>query len=354
MAWPLGCRLWPGHLIRAAQILVRLPYTALSSIGEAHVLLNRSGCTDDDFDDVWRTALNAPEASAVERPPHRLIGRAWLSGLVGGPWWRDVDALLPFTVLATAPSAVHLTRASMYAITHTAWYVTDFGARSLPALLDRHRSAELIDDCLAFAVGSGDFDILGEMLAAAVSLGLSPSPAYRLGRRVLFDAWRSGRRDAWSDPKMQRASGPISRLLRRQGNDAAVVDAVEFRKRWHWLYVVSLFAACELWQRHHGTDGGPPGPGCRSGTACKTLLTAWLDRRPDSGWLRQLMTTSWDDDFPVLLDGVVIQLARSYDVSHLSWLLDEARQHGIAASPAVAAAERLVSTVRSTNEQTRS
>jgi hypothetical protein len=79
-----GVAAWVSPLVRsprAAQILARLPYTALSSIGEAHVLLSRSGCTDHDFDDVWRTALNAPEASAVERPPHRLIGRAWLSGL---------------------------------------------------------------------------------------------------------------------------------------------------------------------------------------------------------------------------------------------------------------------------------
>jgi len=117
--------------------------------------------------DLWESEPFPTQPN--ERPPYRLLDQAWVSSKVRG----DIDpaiaagVLVPFTPLGNLDGAPFMHRSDLYALTHTAMYITDFGEWSSP---DTY-SSEVISAISLSRLMDGDFDLAAELALADVLIG---------------------------------------------------------------------------------------------------------------------------------------------------------------------------------------
>jgi hypothetical protein len=129
---------------------------------------------------------------AAEVLPHRLLDREfflWKSGLLRDePNWRGLYAN---TALGLARDPLHLDGDAAYAITHTLFYLSDWGRKEPPldaAELDR--VARILDCLIVHYWRLGHWDLLGELLANRVSMR-KPGSRFLAGASAAFlRAWR--------------------------------------------------------------------------------------------------------------------------------------------------------------------
>lgn len=137
----------------------------LVEFGSAHVFLTKIGSRDPAFDELLRQAYSSESRRGDERPPFATIEQLWIESLWradGQPrrWGRLLDESVmrhPIDVLTGA-------REDIYAFTHLAMYLTDFGQRTVR--FPRKRTTILADaeSYLARCFATGDHDLAAELL----------------------------------------------------------------------------------------------------------------------------------------------------------------------------------------------
>ncbi|GAA3447348.1 DUF6895 family protein [Planomonospora venezuelensis] len=184
-------------LDRTYEIVRWRPYL-WTSAGAVWVFLDRLSAGDPVKRGLLRELWNAPVVEPRERVPYRLLDQAWTRMIARGrPDSRISSAgLRSTTSLWNLDGALLMSRNDLYAITHAAMYLTDFGnAGRVPA------APGWIGALAAARLLLGDFDLAGELavtdvltrgapeagtLAAAAALstvfdrlGFVPAPTFR-------------------------------------------------------------------------------------------------------------------------------------------------------------------------------
>jgi hypothetical protein len=128
---------------------------------------------------------------ASETLPYRVLDQSyflWKSGwLKREPAWRR---LCRQTTLARARSILYLDDVAAYSVTHTIFYLTDFGHRSLDiADQEPRRTRDLLDCLLIHYWRTGHWDLVGELLTCLACLRYSNSVIYAEASFAFERAW---------------------------------------------------------------------------------------------------------------------------------------------------------------------
>lgn len=136
----------------------------ISELSVAHACLSAIGFIDTRFDDRIRKIL-VHGYRAPERAPWKDIEAHWIASkcqhLQSPDWWQQSAAR---TTLATGLDVLTSRREDLYAFTHAAIYITDFGNETnctLRNLLDILADAE---GALARSIDDDDFDLCAELI----------------------------------------------------------------------------------------------------------------------------------------------------------------------------------------------
>ncbi|MCP3964259.1 MAG: hypothetical protein GY719_41045 [bacterium] len=177
-------------------------------------------------DPVYRARLaeTLDYRRAVERAPFRTMDliyslrRAELP--CGGV---DLGGLYGETVLGKRPDVYHVTTMDAYAMTHTIFFVTDFGTTS-PSIFsraDREYFETQLPRIAEYFLRKGDWDLTAELLWVLCSLRLERLPVYEQG-------W-------WELLRVQNADGSFPPSM---SDDGEVKD--EFDRNYHTTLAVLL------------------------------------------------------------------------------------------------------------------
>ena len=148
-----------------------------------HILLTAAGHRDARFDGLLDRALASPLRAARERVPYRALEQQWFDHLRGGP--PPQPAAIATTALGASCDLLTGSRDDWYALTHSLFYATDFGA--LEPILPRPAAEVLADaeSAMAGALDVDDFDLAAELLMTWPMLGLPWSTSASFGFAVL-------------------------------------------------------------------------------------------------------------------------------------------------------------------------
>ncbi|WP_340375379.1 hypothetical protein U5640_09625 [Streptomyces sp. SS7] len=153
---------------------------ALLLYAGTYAALRLCGREDPEFRRIVQQASGGGYAAAFERVPYRqldLLHTLYLCGIEND--LSSMDEVLPFTVLCRRPNVLKLGDRDVYAITHTLFYVTDFGLREpvWPRGYSPGEAVELLEALLVLAEARANADLAGELLCCLYCLGITDSPA---------------------------------------------------------------------------------------------------------------------------------------------------------------------------------
>lgn len=152
---------------------------------------------------------------------------------------QDQSELYKNTLLSRASGLVYLSDQDVYHITHSIFYLTDFGLSSFPfGFAETKRVGLLVQGLILHYCRRKHWDILGELLINAVGLGLRGDEIYSASARRFLE---SGRRGAFMP-------GPALSPRRRV---AAKISPSAARKRYfathyHTTLVSIIFSVAAL------------------------------------------------------------------------------------------------------------
>ncbi|MCF3131045.1 hypothetical protein IPZ69_11835 [Streptomyces olivochromogenes] len=153
---------------------------ALLLYAGTYAALRLCGHEDPEFRRIIRQAVDGGYAASFERIPYRqldLLHTLFLCGIEHD--LPAMDTVLPFTLLCRNPNVLKLADRDVYAITHTLFYVTDFGLREpvWPSGYDTGTAVELLEALLVLAEARANADLVGELLCCLYCLGVDDSEA---------------------------------------------------------------------------------------------------------------------------------------------------------------------------------
>ncbi|WP_416979410.1 DUF6895 family protein [Streptomyces sp. T028] len=154
--------------------------TALLLYAGTYAALRLCGREDPEFRRVVQQASGGGYAAAFERVPYRqldLLHTLYLCGIEHD--LSAMDTVLPFSILCRRPNVLKLADRDVYAITHTLFYVTDFGRREpvWPRGYSPGEAVELLEALLVLAEARTNADLVGELLCCLYCLGVTDSEA---------------------------------------------------------------------------------------------------------------------------------------------------------------------------------
>ncbi|HQI82797.1 MAG TPA: hypothetical protein PLR71_14720, partial [Deltaproteobacteria bacterium] len=161
-------------------LLYGLTYAALRLCGRDHRV----------FRHAIQKSLFTRHCLVAERIPYRLLDLLHFLSLGGfdhdGPSPEDV---FRFTILSGDPNIVEMGDSDVYAVTHTVFYLTDFGFRSSTwsGSFDMDRAVSLVGALLRHYTHLRNADLSAELIATSICLGASHSEDVRHAWRFLHE-----------------------------------------------------------------------------------------------------------------------------------------------------------------------
>ena len=201
-----------------------LIYAALASIG----------FTDKTYNAALKQLASDGYITSLEEPPYRRLESRYLLDMAGVEHRMEpYEQLYESTLLAKLPSVLYVTDIDAYAITHTIFYMSDFGLQS-PHLtsLDKERVAHIVYQLLGNYCRRSNWDLAGELMLAYFCLGGDPinTPIGGACVRGLMQAQQaSGAVPAPTSPKTSEGSAMESEMA-----------SEFFRRHYHTTLVVAL------------------------------------------------------------------------------------------------------------------
>lgn len=220
-----------GRRMPAYAYALMLPYLTLRTTGY------RSPFHEATLRQAWERGFLFPS----EIVPHRVLDREyflWKTGLLRyEPNWPQLYAN---TALAAAPDAVHVDSEVTYAITHTLFYLSDWGRRPPPFdEAEAERVTQILDCLMVHYWRLRQWDLVGELLANRVSM-LARGSRLAMGASTAF-------LNAWQPDGCIPGEG-----LEIKGLDKALPserDSIIFRECYHATLVGVLYCVSALERR---------------------------------------------------------------------------------------------------------
>lgn len=156
-----------------------------------YVVLQQCRVIDESYKATIQQVIDQDYVTATETTAMRLLDRRHL--LDCGGFNHALPAyteLYQRTLLAQTPPAVYFTDTDVYAITHTLFYLTDFGRRAAPVLQDPHLLIVrwYIETLLGIYVRRQHWDLVGELLLDCYCLHWYPAIIFPLALEGLAAA----------------------------------------------------------------------------------------------------------------------------------------------------------------------
>lgn len=218
--------------------------------GDAFVPVALRACgllADDDAE--WQALQNLIEHSSVlctSRAPHRMLELVHLLDLGGFRYHLPHSPIVYRNSVLNQPvDLIRITNHEAYILTHTLFYVADFGFKRdvhLPQA-QRRRVTRLVEHLLGLYVREAHWDLVGELLLCCHSLRHTDSPLYALGWQAFLTA-------QWPDGTVP---GPNYDPREAAGLDEEPRREYVFRHCYHTTLVAALAGAvCQ----ENGDDDG--------------------------------------------------------------------------------------------------
>lgn len=291
--------------------------------GIAHLALTAAGRPDAYFDFVVRRAVHARLHQAAERIPFRDLDAMWLlHGYDEEAFTISFEAVAYGSILSAPTSPFYLTRTDGYAITHTVFYLTDFGRHPLSAAIDRPHLRQLLEETIAWNLLAGDLDLLGELLLGAWQLDQQLGPYARLGLDYFFTSWQQL-------GQLVAPSFEPAHFATLAGSERA---AYQFLHTYHTYYVGALLctALCESnFAYELPTAPEPPALPGSAGHELQQLAAETFAANTFLLPVVQAAAVPPADKASCLLDMLLIQAVREYDLRLLARLYELVPRHGL-------------------------
>jgi uncharacterized protein DUF6895 len=157
-----------------------------------YLMLRATGYRRAFHEESLRRMTERGDGRFIELVPYRIVDREyflWRAGVAAEePDWARLYAE---TLLARIPNALHVDKEGTYAITHTLFYLTDWGRRPPPFDPEELDRVSHIVDCLAVHYWRmRHWDLLGELLLARAGLGPGESRLLSEACAAFLGAWR--------------------------------------------------------------------------------------------------------------------------------------------------------------------
>ena len=171
-----------GRRVPSYAFALLLPYLNLRTTGYRSVF----------HEETLRIAWARGFLFAAEVVPHRVLDREyflWKSGILRRePDWLKLYAN---TALAALPDALYVDRETTYAITHTLFYLSDWGRRPPPFdETEVARVTQILDCLMVHYWRLRHWDLLGELLVNRVSMQAQGSRLTTDAAAAFLNAWR--------------------------------------------------------------------------------------------------------------------------------------------------------------------
>lgn len=159
----------------------------------AYLMLRSIGYRSTYFEETLEHLTRRGYLRCVELVPYRVLDREyllWKSGYVSSepPWRRLYQA----TVLGQGRGPLCLDNEAAYSVTHTLFYITDFGNRTGPFSSEEIEFIGTVLECLLLHYWRvGNWDLVGELLISLNCLGLRNSVIYASAATAFERAWQS-------------------------------------------------------------------------------------------------------------------------------------------------------------------
>jgi len=162
--------------------LIRSP-ALLPLYGTVYVALRKCGFDDLYLRGMFQSVLDQGYATKVERIGFRKMDLCYL--LDCGDFENDlrpIENLYKETILSKKPPILYLLDSDVYSITHTLFYITDFGDRPIPfSLQDQLEEVRwLVATLLGLYLRENNWDIVGELLLCCICLHWRPPIIYEV------------------------------------------------------------------------------------------------------------------------------------------------------------------------------
>jgi len=156
-----------------------------------YVALMHFGIKDPVAGEIIQRVVDQRYAIAVETVPFRMLDLRHT--LDGGGFKHPLppyEQIYNYTLLAKNPSAVYLTDLDAYCVTHTLFYLADFGFRPIVEIPEEHLSTvrSLVGQLLGVYVRHEHWDLVGELLLSCRCLRWSPAYVFVAAWTALLDA----------------------------------------------------------------------------------------------------------------------------------------------------------------------
>ena len=156
-----------------------------------YVVLQQCHMLDDTERELIQRVIDQGYATAIETTPMRLLDRRHLLDCGSFhhtlPSYKEIYA---GTLLAKTPPPVYLTDVDVYAITHTLFYLTDFGSRPMTMFDEEHlaRVRWLVEVLLGIYVRRMHWDLVGELLFNCYCMHWYPDVTFDTSWEILIQA----------------------------------------------------------------------------------------------------------------------------------------------------------------------
>jgi hypothetical protein len=157
-------------------------YIALRACGELH----------DEFDEVVQRVIDQGYVCAMEDVPFRILELRYILDLGGFehslPGYRD---LFGATLLAKMPPLACFADEDAYSVTHTIFYLTDFGSVAIETYLNRNECTKIrdvVEKLLGHYLRARNWDLVAELLMCCTCIRWLPAPVGDLAWDCLLAA----------------------------------------------------------------------------------------------------------------------------------------------------------------------
>jgi hypothetical protein len=210
-----------------------------------YIALQQCNVIDDSYKAVIQHILDQGYVTATETTAMRLLDRRHM--LDCGKFKHNLPSykeLYKNTLLAKTPPIIYLTDTDVYAITHTLFYLTDFGRCSAPMLAGEHLSMVrwMIETLLGLYLRRKHWDLVGELLLNCLCLDWRPE--------IIFEtAWEMLLKFQLSDGSM-----PGPRFSEEQVSKIEGEQKIQycFEQNYHTTIVCSITSYLTYqWMKNH-------------------------------------------------------------------------------------------------------
>ncbi|MFL5693849.1 MAG: DUF6895 family protein [Ktedonobacteraceae bacterium] len=210
-----------------------------------YIVLQQCNVINDSYKEVIQRILDQGYVTATETTAMRLLDRRHM--LDCGKFNHNLpsyEELYKNTLLAKTPPIIYLTDTDVYAITHTLFYLTDFGRCSAPMLDGEHISTVrwIIETLLGLYLRRKHWDLVGELLLNCLCIDWHPE--------IIFEtAWETLLKFQLPDGSM-----PGPRFSEEQASKKEGEQKIQycFEQNYHTTLVCSITSFLTYqWMKNH-------------------------------------------------------------------------------------------------------